>query len=111
MSALEVRTNWVPRDLLMVADLPEEAQADFDYLEEDYRYTYQIVKFKGSYYDVFDTQMIRVEKEGVRCGWEMGVEPDHPFAKWDSVMSDSYFSGLLFKFTTDDRVVVGRYFS
>jgi len=95
----------------MLDDLPVKAQSDFDYIEGDDRYMSRIVKFKGSYYDVFDTQMISVDSVHTRIGWAMTVTEDHPFAKWDSVMSDSYFSGLLFKLTLDDRCVVGQYCS
>lgn len=111
MSKIEVRTNWIPRDLLCLDELPEKAQADFDYIKGDERYIPHLVKFKGEYYDVYDTQYIKVGSVQTRIGWEMVVPPEHPFAKWDSVISDSYFSGLLFKVTLDDRVVVGQYFS
>lgn len=111
MSQLEVRTNWNKRELMMVADLPEKAQADFDYIEGDDRFQSRIVKFKDNYYDVFDTQSIQVGTHPTRLGWAMSVLPDHPFAKWDAIINESYFSGVLFKINTDDTVTVGQYFS
>jgi hypothetical protein len=33
------------------------------------------------------------------------------FAGWHGIVSDSYFSGVLFKLCDDDTVIVGRYFS
>jgi hypothetical protein len=43
-------------------------------------------------------------------GWAMVVEKDSPLASWHGIVSDSFFSGVLFKFVNDD-VVVGRYFA
>jgi hypothetical protein len=45
-------------------------------------------------------------------GWAMLVAKDHPFAKWSAFISDSFFSGILFKFDEDfEQVIVGRYCS
>jgi hypothetical protein len=33
----------------------------------------------------------------------------HAFAGWDGYISDSFFSGVLFRFADEDHVIVGRY--
>ena len=43
----------------------------------------------------------------------MYISPDSPFKGWDGYLSESFFSGVLVKFTPDDcnRVIVGWYVS
>ena len=59
--------------------------------------------------DDFDTQAISSRKNIGRCGFEYRVEPNHPFAKWDAIITDTFFSGVLFRFVDDESVIVGRF--
>ena len=91
-------------------DLPKEVQEDFDYLHEDMKWHESFVQYKGVWYDVFDTQVLSKNPQTRKlCDWPVDV--NHPFYLWDAVASDSAFSGVLFKWTTDDRIIVGRYYA
>lgn len=110
MSNLTIITNNVPRKLLYLYELPKKWQKEYDYVKDDG--TPRFTKYKGQWIDPMDSQDIRVSVENRPMGWAMCVDPTHPFAKWDAVSSDSFFSGLLFRFNDDwDTVVVGRYCS
>ena len=113
MNNVTIITNNVPRKLVSFYDIPESARGDFDYVKEDGYYTSRFVRFKDAWYDVFDTQGIRVRKGATfsRMGWDMVVSEDSPFVKWNAIVSESFFSGVLFRFVDDDHVVVGRYIS
>lgn len=101
MSKLTIITNNIPRELHALASLPDKVRKDFDYIKEEDAYSLRMVKYKGVWYDVYDTMANR----GMGCapdGWDW----------WDSHISDSFFSGLLFKVNfNDESVIIGRYFS
>ena len=111
--AIKVITNNVPRPLLAGYELPlKTVQEEFAYTLDDDG-SQRFIRYKGWWYDTQDTVRITVGVMG-RAGWDMYVGKDHPFAKWDAVISDSFFSGVLFRFVeTDDgdSVVCGRYYS
>jgi hypothetical protein len=90
-----ITTNNIPRQLLPLTDLPKKAQEDFDYLNDPHEY--RLVNYKGYWYDVYDSQSITRE---------LGFDQ---FKGWDSIVSDSFFSGILFRLVGDGEVVVGRY--
>jgi hypothetical protein len=109
---MQIITNWIPRDLLAVADLPAKDTADFDYLDADEHYTPRLVHYRGAYYDVFDTQRIEPDSERSHpMGWAVRVHPGSPLCLFDGIASDSYFSGTLFRLCDDERVIVARYCS
>lgn len=95
---MQIITNNKPRPLVALADLPIKTQADFDYVLPDDG-SCRFVKYKGAWYDVYDSQNI---------GRELGFDQ---FKGWHGIVSDSFFSGVLFKLCDDDQVIVGRYFS
>ena len=98
---MNIITNRIPRPLQCLSDLPPKAAKDFDYLGEADAYDCRLVQYKGVWYDVWDS---------MRCpGAEAPQATRHAFAGWDGYASDSYFSGVRFKFADDDRVSVGRY--
>ena len=110
MSTMGIKTDNKWRPLAALADLPEKAQKEFEYIDGDSIYDLRFVKYKGVWYDAMDTQRITIST--YRMGWAMLVAKDHPFAKWSAFISDSFFSGVLFKFDEDsDRVIVGTYYS
>ena len=101
MSKIQIKTNNVPRPLVPLCDLPKNVQADFDYVNED-DYECRFVQYKGTWYDVYDTQTV---------GTARGGSAVVGFDGWDSFLSDSFFSGVLFRFADHehDRVVCGTY--
>ena len=101
---MNISTNRIPRPLACLADLPEKARKDFDYLGEDEAYDCRLVQYKGVWYDVWDSIPVMLESDATR----------HAFAGWDGYISDSFFSGVLFRFADESAagdacVVVGRY--
>ena len=96
---LKIHTNGRKRPLYTLADLPEKAQAEFDYVLLCDAYSPRFVQYKGWWYDVYDSQNVTRE---------LGFDQ---FKGWHGIVSDSYFSGVLFKLCDDDTVVCGRYFS
>ena len=95
---MQIITNNKPRPLLALYELPEKAQAEFDYVLPDDG-SCRFVKYKGEWHDCFDMQSI---------SRELGFDQ---FKGWHGIASDSFFSGTLVRFVDDDQVIVGRYFS
>ena len=119
--SMQIITNWKPRDLMALHELPAEKQEWFDYVEDD-AYTPRFVQYKGEWHDTHDTQTIDPVKPDEDTngtanggkgyvGWGVRVHPGSPLCLFDSVESDTFFSGLLFRFVGEDQVVVGRYFT
>ena len=95
---MKITTNRIPRPLLPLTDLPSSWR-DFDYIEDPHEY--RLVQYKGVWYDVWDS---------MRCpGAEAPAATRHAFAGWDGYISDSYFSGVLFRFADEDCVVCATY--
>ena len=111
MSNLTIITNNKPRELVSFLDLPVQDRKDFDYIEEDDEYSIRFVQYKGAWYDVHDAQFIAVRRTNRPMGWEVRVESEDPLARWDAIVSETFFSGVLFKFVDDEQVIVGRYMS
>lgn len=105
---MKIITNNHPRPLACLAELPAKVRADFDYVGDDF--DRRFVQYKGVWYDVYDTQAIRTVP-GVPMGWAMVVAEDSPLADWDSIVSETFFSGVLFRLVGDDQVIVGSYFA
>ena len=110
---MKITTNNKPRQMVSFFDLPLKAQSDFDYIEGDDKYPNRFVSYKGNFYDVYDTQRIEIDTgtNGRFMGHCVTCSPDSILAKWDSVISESAWSGMLFKLTEDDGVVCGSYTS
>lgn len=106
-------TNWQARPLQCLQDLPEKARANFDYLEEGEEYSPRFACYRGQWVDCIDTQ--RIEPDNGRAhpmGWAMHVHPGSPLAHFDSVITDSHFSGMLFRFSDDfESVTIARFHS
>ena len=107
---MKITTNNIPRELVTFHDIPKKSQPDFDYVTEDAQFEYRFIQYKGSWYDTYDTQCIAVN-HGQFMGWTMAVEEDSPLAKWHAVIGESYFSGVLFRFTGESMVICGSYSS
>lgn len=99
---MQIITNNVPRSLLALHELPAKTQLDFDYVREEGSYSPRFVQYKGWWYDVDDTQAVRYSRGGSAMT---------EFDGWDSFVSETFFSGVLFKLGDNDDVIVGRYFS
>jgi hypothetical protein len=95
MSEITIRTNGHYRPVLCWENLTEKEQEEYAYLEEEdgsfFRYknwTY----FLGDFMRLYDE--------------------DAPFTGWEGYHSDSYFSGVLVKYSNcGDAVKVATYYS
>lgn len=94
---MKIKTNNQPRLLLPLTEVPFEYQADFDYIGSDI-HSYRMVQYKGVWYDTDDTVA------------NVGLPANSALKKWDSHISDSFFSGVVFKFVGDEEVIVGTYY-
>lgn len=114
MSELKVITNHKLYPLVCFHDLPPKVMLDFDYIDDENDvHIERFVFYRDAWYDTGDVQSIRVRREGEHppIGWSMEVDADHPFADWDSIISETLFSGVLFRMRDDDYVQCGRYMS
>jgi hypothetical protein len=72
---------------------------EFSYVNEE-DYVDFFFKYKRWYYDI--SQFTSLNKK---------TDP-FPFKGWDMIQSETFFSGILIKFTHDNNsVIIGRYFS
>lgn len=108
MSTLTITTNHRPRLLLCLDDLPEQARAEFDYVGGDD--SARFVKAYGSWWDVYDSQRIRVWDGTPNLG-VIGTSADSPLAAWHSAITHSYWTATVFRLVDDEYgdpcVVVG----
>jgi hypothetical protein len=107
-------TNNQPRPLLAWAELPEKARAEFDYVEEPDQWSPRFVCYRGQWVDCHDAQRIEPDSGRVhRMGWAVRVHPGEPLARFDALATDSYFSGLAWRFVGPfgDSVVLARFYS
>lgn len=105
--------NRKPRNLVSRGYLPDSVQSNFDYVSED-DYSERFFCYRGEWYDAHDMQSIAFESDrpSLSMGWACIVHPGEPFAQFDAINSDSFFSGIVIRFVDDgESVIVGRYFS
>ena len=94
MSELKIRTNGHYREVLDWSQLTAKEQEEYAYLEED----------GGSFF--------RYKNWTYFLGDFMRIGNDTPFKGWDGYHSDSFFSGVLVKYSTcGDAVKAATYFS
>ena len=98
---MKVKTNNVPRDVIEAYELTEQEREEFDYLDWDAidngEDSATFLRYKGELYDLS-------EFEAIPHRWVDG------WRNWHGYQSDSFFSGLVIRFTDDfEQVTVGRY--
>ena len=102
MGEVKIVTNNVPRDIVQAYELTEAERAGFDFIDwagvEEGTDSAEFFRYRG--------QLYYLESEG-RPAFAPG---------WDGYLSDSFFSGILFRFPVEDgrpdyeRIVIGRYY-
>ena len=96
MNDLKIVTNNIPRPVFYGYELTEKQKADFDYIDDIDSAAFVI--YKSAVYDLGD--IMRVPSNGP-------VE----FTGYDGYLSDSFFSGVLFKFSEcGDAVTCATYY-
>lgn len=103
MSDLVIKTNNVPRQLLSWHELSEKERAEFDYLDtEEAQEWARFVRYKNWVYHTGDIMRIDVNRELLPSGFE----------NWHGYISDSFFSGVLFRISDDNEsVICATYYS
>ena len=93
---MKVITNNQPRDLLSWHELTKKEQEEFDYLQEDVdQQGTWFFRYKGLVYDVANFV------PATSC---------FPPGNWDGCAADSFYSGILMRYTEDaEQVIVGTY--
>jgi hypothetical protein len=98
---MQIITNNVPRDIVEAYELTKAEQAEFDFIDwtdvDNGNASPEFFRYRG--------QLYYLESEG-RPSFAPG---------WDGYLSDSFFSGILFRFPVEDgrpdyeRIIVGTY--
>lgn len=104
MSTLTITTNGIPRDIIKAYELADNEREQFDYYDwsaiEKGEDSASFFRYKGELYD-FGEFMV----------WNYPFNQLN-FKDWHGYQSDTYFSGIVIKYTDDfERVIVGRYYS
>ena len=95
---MKIKTNHRYRDILHSHDLTARELADFDYLEDQDSALF--FRYKGQVYDLGEFMRIDRTRE---C-------PPDGFESWHGYQSDSFFSGLLVRYSPDyEQILVAQY--
>jgi len=93
------------KNILSGYELPEKVWKDFDYMTYEEFRDGSFARYRGQYYDISEFQRIP------RTGGE-SHESYKAFKPWDGYKSDSYFSGIVIKLSSDgERYKIGMYYS
>lgn len=87
------------RNVIGWHELTKKEQAEFDYIDNPEEDATDFVRFKGQVYDLSQTMCTPEQSE---------------LADFDAYISDSFFSGIAFKFdlnNCDTRVLCATYYS
>ena len=107
---MKIYCNWQPRELVAITDIPHKHLPQFDYIEPEQELDYRFVFYRGQWHDAHDTQQIVVgPSTSPPMGWAMRVHPTSKLAEFHAIISESFFSGVLFKFLPDNKVIVAHY--
>lgn len=93
-----IRTNNKPRPLIYGFELTDADRREFDYIDSDDFDSHEFFRYRGRLYD--PSEFLRIDKGA-----------DSAMAKWQGYSADSYFSGLVIRYTEDlESVVVGFWY-
>lgn len=98
--SIKITTNNLPRPLVSWFDIPVDARNKFDYLDAGEKESDRFVFAYGQWHDFADTQPIGT---GPFC---FCPPPGSPLNKWHAILTDSAFTGIVFRIA-DEFVVAG----
>jgi len=105
MNELEIMTNHHWKEILYGHEVPQKVLDDYDWLEEEDK-AYGWVKYRRTWYHLSDFMNLHNKVHNPH------FDNNHPFAEWDGYHGDSFFSGVLIKFSDcGDSVKMATYFS
>lgn len=100
MNKITIRTNHHYRDLLHGYELDPKYRSEFDYLSDDDYETHSFIRYWGIVYSL--SEFMRTD-----C-----LPLDNPLTKWNGYLSDSFFSGIVVRFSDDmEQVQIGTFYS
>jgi hypothetical protein len=93
---MKIITNNQPRDIIYSHELTPKEATWFDYLNWDAieagSESAEFVRYKGEIYHLQDTERSTIDG-------------------WDSMLTDTFFSGILIKWCNDfEQVIIGRFY-
>jgi len=104
--SIKIISNYQWRNFLYGHELPASVRGDFDYMNDEEFYSHNFIKYKGHYYDVSEFMLYKHE-----CSDEVKNQ-DHSKWQWQGYQSDSYFSGVLIRYSDDcEQYQIATYFS
>lgn len=99
---LTIRTNYHWRNPLYGYELPAAQRAEFDYLDDDEYMTHEFAHYRGNYIDLAEFEVFHGHPQ-----WFDGSPQN-----WQGYRSDSYFSGLLIRYSEDcEQYQIATYYS
>lgn len=99
---MKIKTNNQYRNLVHGYELTGSEKEDFDYIKDID--THDFIKYKGMIYDPSEF-MATPHNEPAR-------QELNKLSAWDGYQSDSFFSGVVIKYSSDfEQVKIGTYFS
>ena len=99
---MQIITNNQYRNLIYGYELTESEKSEFDYIFDIDSHNF--IRYKGEIYDVYEF-MPTPHDEPAR-------QELNELAMWDGYQSDSYFSGIVIKYSDDlEQVKIGTYIS
>ena len=103
---MNIKTNNVPRDIIYGFELSQNERKEFDYYSDEEIQESTFFRYRGEIYDIGEFTCIAPRSRAY--GFVHGVDSDSPLLKWDGIMTDSYFSGIVIKHVDNfERVIVG----
>lgn len=94
---LNIITNNIPRDIIYGYQLPKKFRKEYDFMDEEEIDNSPFFKYRDWYFYIGDF---------------MRISNDTDLKGWDGYMSETFFSGIVVKYTEDfDQIIVGTYFS
>ena len=100
---IKVITNNIPRNLVDAYELTAKERKEFDYIDwvgvDEGTESAIFFRYQGTLYDLGEFMTTN------------GMPEFSPLRKWDTYLSDTFFSGIVLRLTGDmDTVVIGRFY-
>lgn len=94
---MKIVTNNIPRPIIYGYELSEKETAEFDYLDSEEMQCRCFARYKGNLYDLGDIMAVDQFTD--------------QFKGWHGYVSESFFSGILVRYTEDyENIVFGWYY-
>lgn len=93
-------------------DLSEEERAEFDYIADSDHELWeevpnQFFRYRGNVYDL--GEFVRIVPQGATGGPFCHYDHTGALKGWDGIATDSFFSGVVVKYVSDELLRVGLY--